>query len=108
MNDIVIVKDDTPRGSWKLAKIVQLNMSRDGLVRSAVVQLGSGRNLVRPLCLLYPLECSDNSSDSITSEHNDAMRDDEFSHYPTDDIPWDPIECFLQTNEGHVEQLVSS
>ena len=76
VNDIVIVKDDTPRGSWKLAKIIQLNMSRDGLVRSAVVQLGSGRNVVRPLCLLYPLECSDYSSDSIASEHNDALRDD--------------------------------
>ena len=57
VDDIVIVKDETPRGSWKLAKIVELNVSRDGLVRSAVVKLGSGRNLVRPLCLLYPLEC---------------------------------------------------
>ena len=50
VDDIVIVKDETPRGSWKLAKIVELNVNRDGLVRSAVVKLGSGRNLVRPLC----------------------------------------------------------
>ena len=50
MDNIVIVKDDTPRGSWKLAKIVELNVSRDGLVQSAVIKLGSGRNIVRPLC----------------------------------------------------------
>ena len=75
VDDIVIVKDETPRGSWKLAKIVELNVSRDGLVRSAVVKLGSGRNLVRPLCLLYPLECSDNSSETLSTEQNDITND---------------------------------
>ena len=58
MDDIIIVKDATPRGSWKLAKIVELNVRSDRLVRSAVIKLGSGQNIVRPLCLLYPLECS--------------------------------------------------
>ena len=75
VDDIVIVKDETPHGSWKLAKIVELNVSRDGLVRSAVVKLGSGRNLVRPLCLLYPLECSDNSSETLSTEQNDITND---------------------------------
>ena len=75
MDDIVIVKDETPRGSWKLAKIVKLNVSRDGLVRSAVVKLGSGRNIVHPLCLLYPLECSDHSSETLSTEQNDITND---------------------------------
>lgn len=72
MDDIVIVKDETPRGSWKLAKIVELNVSSDGLVWSAMVKLGSGRNIIRPLCLLLPLECSDDSSETLSSEQNDV------------------------------------
>ena len=67
MDDIVIVKYETPGGSWKLTKIVELNVSSDGLVRSAVVNLGSGRNIVRPLCLLYPLECSGHSLETLSS-----------------------------------------
>ena len=75
VDGIVIVKDETPRGSWKLAKIVELNVSSDGLVRSAVIKLGSGRNIVRPLFLLYPLECSDHSSETLSSEQNDITND---------------------------------
>ena len=37
--------------------MVELNVSGDGLVRSAVVKLGSGRNIVLALCLFYTLEC---------------------------------------------------
>ena len=75
MNDIVIVKDETPRGSWKLAKIVELNVSRDGPVQSAVVKLGSGRSIVRTQCLLYPSECSDHSSETLSTEQNDITND---------------------------------
>ena len=75
VDDKVIVYDETPRGSWKLAKIVELDVSIDGLVRSAVVKLGSGRNIIRPLCLLYPLVCSDHSSETLSNEQNDITND---------------------------------
>lgn len=58
VGDIVMIKDDLPRGTWKMGKIVELRQSRDGQVRSAKVKQASGKILGRPLKLLYPLECS--------------------------------------------------
>ena len=69
------MKDETQHGSWKLAKIVELNVSRDVLVRSAVMKLGFGQNLVCSLCLLYPLECLDNSLDTFSSEQNNITNE---------------------------------
>lgn len=69
--DIVLVKDDVPRGCWKLAKIVSLASSRDGEIRSAKVQLSSGRVIGRPLNLLYPLE--------ITEKEEKCDNQNEFS-----------------------------
>ena len=40
-----------------------------------MVKLGSGRNLVRPLCLLYPLECLDNSSETLATEQKNITND---------------------------------
>ena len=47
-----------PRGSWKLARIVELISSKDGKVRSTGVMLPTKRIPSRPLSLLYPLETS--------------------------------------------------
>lgn len=55
----MLVKDEIPRGCWKLAKIVSLASSRDGEIRSAKIQLPSGQVIGRPLNLLYPLEISE-------------------------------------------------
>ena len=59
--DIVIVHDDTlPRGHWKLGKIQEVYVGKDGLPRSALVKLATRDRqhtlLKRPLQLLYPLE----------------------------------------------------
>ena len=56
--DIVLIKDNVPRGSWKTAKVIELYESKDKVIRSARVQLPSKKMLNRPLSLLYPLECS--------------------------------------------------
>ena len=66
--DIVLVKDDIPRGCWKLAKVVSLVSSRDGEMRSAKVQLPSGRVIGRPFNLLYPLEITENV-DTMTPQN---------------------------------------
>ena len=54
----MLLKDNVPRGSWKLARIEELISSKDGKVRSARVTLPTKRILSCPLSLLYPLETS--------------------------------------------------
>ena len=46
------------RGSWKTAKVIELNEIKDKVIRSARVQLPSNKMLNRPHSLLYPLKCS--------------------------------------------------
>ena len=54
----MIVKENlTNRGSWKLALLIQVHASHDGQIRSATIRLPTGRKLIRPLNLLYPIEC---------------------------------------------------
>ncbi|XP_053383165.1 uncharacterized protein LOC128549742 [Mercenaria mercenaria] len=69
IGDIVLLKEDLPRGSWKLGKIVNLIQSRDGKIRSAKVKVSSGKVLGRPLKLLFPIETS--SSAGETYFHSD-------------------------------------
>ncbi len=58
VGDVVLILDEsTPRGCWPMAKITNVHVGRDGLVRS--VELKSGkRQLVRPLTKLCLLESS--------------------------------------------------
>ena len=58
--DIVLLKNDrTKRCFWKLGKVVELLLGRDGNIRAAKVKVPSARGttvLSRPLQLLIPLE----------------------------------------------------
>ena len=55
---MVLSKDNaTSRNNWKLGRIIQLNVSQDEEVRSARVRIGNGKIIVRPISLLYPIEC---------------------------------------------------
>ena len=60
VNDIVIIhNEDTPRGLWKLGKVMELIVGRDGEVRGGVVKVLSGNKvslLRRPVQHLIPLE----------------------------------------------------
>ncbi|VDI16697.1 Hypothetical predicted protein [Mytilus galloprovincialis] len=56
IGDVVLIKDNLPRSTWRMGKIVKLISSNDGEIRSAKVQVSTGLILGRPLNLLYPLE----------------------------------------------------
>ena len=64
VDDIVLIKDDIPRGCWRVGTVVSLVFSLDGCVRSAKVALSSGRVTARPLNLLFPVEVCKNTSES--------------------------------------------
>ena len=56
INDVVLIHDSQPRGTWKFGKVQELISSSDGQIRSAKVLLASKRILTRPINLLYPIE----------------------------------------------------
>ena len=58
VNDIVLVTNNNiPRGKWPLAIVKEVNVSRDGYVRSCKVRYGDSE-LVRPITCLCLLEAS--------------------------------------------------
>ena len=67
IGDVVLIKEDLPRGSWRLGKIVELISGSDKQVRSAKVRLPSKTVLHRALNQLCPLECSSGE----TTEHEE-------------------------------------
>ena len=54
--DVVLIKDDLPRGKWRTGKLHELIISRDGKVRSAKVLLPPQKWIGRPLNLLFPID----------------------------------------------------
>ena len=84
IGDVVQLKDDTPRGSWRLGKIMELITSQDGEIRAAKVLLTTKNIVNRPLNLLYPLECS---IDEKTVDKSNTEKDQ--GHQTTQDAPTD-------------------
>ena len=70
IGNVVLIKDETPRGCWNIGKITQIRQSRDGEIRSAKVLLASRRILDRPINLLFPIELSRENSLSSDFERN--------------------------------------
>ena len=63
INTIILIKEDLPRGTWKIGKIIDLPVSYDGQIRSAKIMLPSKRLIIRTINFVYPLECDEISSD---------------------------------------------
>jgi len=60
--NVMLIKENLPRGRWKVGIIHELVQGRDGLVRSAKVLISPKSYLHRALSLLYPIECPRESS----------------------------------------------
>ena len=55
--DVVLVSDETtPRSLWPLGLVTQVNLSRDGLVRSCKLRTRHAKEMVRPINKLVRLE----------------------------------------------------
>ena len=76
VGEVVLLKENAPRGTWKLAVITELIPSEDGNVRSARVCTQSGHILHRAIHMLYPLEIG---STPHTEPHSEISE-------PKDDI----------------------
>ena len=69
VGDVVLIHDDLPRGSWKMAVIKRLIDGHDGYVRAAEVRTKNGQTN-RPISKLYPLEISTDENDTVTELEN--------------------------------------
>ncbi|VDI20783.1 Hypothetical predicted protein [Mytilus galloprovincialis] len=56
---VVLLKDNLPHKDWKIGRICQLVVGRDGKIRSGKVMLPNKKNLNRALNMLYPIECNE-------------------------------------------------
>jgi len=66
--EVVLVHDDGPRASWRLAVIEDVVTGNDGLIRSAKIRTSTGRTS-RPISRLYPLEVSCEEDSEQTGQH---------------------------------------
>ena len=69
----MLIKDDLPRGNWRIGKITELMTSFDNQFRAAKIKLASKRIISRPLCLIYPIECT-NETDRDNEETDDKKK----------------------------------
>ena len=64
VGDVVQVKEPTPRGTWKIGRIVEMIRSQDGEERAARILMPNKNVLQRSITHLYPLECHEDEQQS--------------------------------------------
>ena len=57
IGDVVQIKDSTPKGTWKIGRIIEMIKSQDGEERAACIMMPNKNILQRSIVHLYPLEC---------------------------------------------------
>ena len=60
---VVLIHNDLPRSNWRMGIITNRHQGRDGQVRSVNVKIHPGKELMRPIEKLYPLEIKTNDHD---------------------------------------------
>ena len=73
---VVLIKDDLPRGCWKIGRIKELIQSSDNHIRSAKIMLPTRKIIGRPLNQLYPIECSNNKQDNDDNTSDNMKNSD--------------------------------
>ena len=69
IGEIILVKDDNVlRRMWKLALIKEYSLSKDGQIRSVIIQLPNKQLVSRAINHLFPLEIQATQSEDIKNE----------------------------------------
>ena len=63
--NIVQIKVNLPRGTWKIGKIIELLPNSESKLRPAKVSLATKSTVNRPLNLLYPIKCESTVNDKL-------------------------------------------
>ena len=106
IGDIVQVKDNIPRGAWKIGRIKGLLFNKEGHVRAANVMLPNKRSINRPLKLLYPLECDD--IDSKDTNISREMNNDGTNRVDKDTHPNTGVRIKKNDSDSNTQRRRSS
>ena len=68
IGDVVLIKEDLPRGKWRIGCICELLYGLDQRIRSAMITVTPNKIIRRALSLLYPIECPDSEARDISKE----------------------------------------
>ncbi|XP_065896204.1 uncharacterized protein [Dysidea avara] len=72
--DVVLMWDEAPRSTWRLAIVEKLMIGKDGLVRAAYIKTSQGRTN-RPIAKLIPLEVSSPTVTETEGSTNGCQKD---------------------------------
>ncbi|CAB4038836.1 Hypothetical predicted protein [Paramuricea clavata] len=80
VGDVVVIRDDTPRVSWKIGRVEERITGKDDQVRGAAVKISSKgmkpSKLRRPIQALIPLEINDAENEDAERENPSKKKDD--------------------------------
>ena len=100
--DIVLMYDESPRSTWKLAIVEELRTGKDGLVRAANIKTSQGRTN-RPIAKLIPLEVSTPIATETDRPNSVAQKD---THTVKDTVDKRPQRAAAQRGREKVMNLV--
>ena len=72
VGDVTLLKDDLPRGAWRMGRNKELVNSRDGEVTLAKIVLPNNKVIGRPLNLLFPVECPTTEGKESIQNYDDV------------------------------------
>ena len=106
VGDIVLVHNDTHRCLWKLAKVIQLMPSNDGLVRVVKLKTNNGET-TRSVDRLYPLEVSTPIQNEIVEIPEDTCNsvNNESLAVPVNE-PARPVRSAAKKSRESLKQLI--
>ena len=86
VGDVILIKEDLPRGRWKVGRICELIQSRDQRIRSAKITVAPGKIIKKALHFLYPIECPEerDASKETPAMNSHASASDDRNIYSDD------------------------